>query len=37
MLKDLEGRSQDGENLLMKAYSLMEELPSWESKLEHVL
>jgi hypothetical protein len=37
MLKDLEGREKDGAAMLSKAYSLMDGLPGWTNKIDHVL
>ena len=37
MLKDMPDRQKDGDSMLMKAYNLMEDLPSWQPRLEHVL
>ena len=37
MLKDLEGRSKEGDIMLSKAYSLMDGLPGWTNKINHVL
>lgn len=36
MLKKIDKRQKEGENLIAQAYSLAEELPYWSNKLVHI-